>query len=954
MSNLLEIFQDPNYVNANPATKAAIFDKYAPLDSNYSSANPETQNAIRTKFGVPVITSPETRENVKAEEPKSFRGFAGNVVKSGGEMIGGLYEAVTNPVQTVKAIGDIAAGGAYNVLPDSVVSFIDRFDSNPANKQRAIEMANAIGGVYKERYGSLDAITNTLYRDPVGAVGDLSTILSGGGAAVSTLSKAAKVTPVANLGSTSRFLDEANILGETFSTAGKYTNPLAPVGAALQSPLAAKAGTVLAAPFKGVYNLVEPLTASGAASVKARGYAEALGNDPVKLDAAIKLLQSGKTIEETAVALNSSGLAAFAKDAQDANTVIRDLYNARAKTLQNKQVNQLFRESTNLNALNQQNMPVSNVSPNAPRNAINQSLSAEQQALAARQAQITGGVANVSQVDIGEQLAKTSKAIEENVKQTVTGPAYDAAFKAAPNATIDVSNLATVAKGQLGELITQIKGLAPNAAALLEKYGSGKEVVNMGDGLTTTVASKAKPITLEEAHQIRQAINIDRAALKGSIEPGANIARRNLNELYDALNGSIKKGTNAEAYGLFQNANELFKGRVVDVFRTGSPANLNRTSTLNQPMLVGEDIVPKLLSSEGETRQFLKIYGQDKAALKTVATGVEDLYRQQVLKPGAGANAHATFMTKNEKQLAALDEAGVGIRSRLNAIDKDLGVVRAGEQSLDSAAKTLKFKNTNDLRAAVIKDPAAMNMALSRMDNPAKSALARGVMQDVMSDVASGKPGSGAKALENLTKNEETIMAALKASDPKTATKTFADAKQIADIYRLIEETGNKLPAKQGVPTATNALAIAKNIEDLTQGLPEVRAAVQKIQKQMQAGADFETLAAQGKSAGGGSSKLATESIGKQPNAFLNRTATIANIVLDRLKGKVDSKLAVEIAQELAKSETAAEALIKAQGKVQRGTKFKDVATQSLNALTSPAALAATQLTQPNQNALAR
>jgi hypothetical protein len=368
-------------------------------------------------------------------------------------------------------------------------------------------------------------------------------------------------------------------------------------------------------------------------------------------------------------------------------------------------------------------------------------------------------------------------------------------------------------------------------------------------------------------------------------------------------------------------------------------------------MLVNEDIVTKLLSSEGETRQFLKIYGQDKAALQTIGTGVEDLYRQQVLSPTASKNAHATFMAKNEKQLAALDDAGVGIRSRLNAIDKDLGVVRAGEEALKLAATTLKFKNTNDLRAAVVKDSATMNMALSRMDAPAKSALARGVLQDAMAGVTSGKPGSGAKALENLTKNEETIMAALKASDPKTAAKTFADAKQIADIYRLIEETGNKLPAKKSAP---NALVTAKNIDDLTQGLPEVRATVKKIQEQMQTGADFEKLAAQGRTAGGGSSRLATETAGKQPNAFLDRTVTIANFILDRLKGKIDTKLAVQIGQELAKSDTAAIALGKAQAKVERGAKFKDVATQSLNALTSPGALAATQLTQPNQNALAR
>ena len=52
MANLLEILNDPNYVNANLETKNAIFQKYAPLDENYSKANFSTQSAIKDRFGV--------------------------------------------------------------------------------------------------------------------------------------------------------------------------------------------------------------------------------------------------------------------------------------------------------------------------------------------------------------------------------------------------------------------------------------------------------------------------------------------------------------------------------------------------------------------------------------------------------------------------------------------------------------------------------------------------------------------------------------------------------------------------------------------------------------------------------------------------------------------------------------------------------------------------------------
>ena len=52
MPSLSEILKDPNYLNANDATKQAIFNKYSALDSNFANANAATQDAIRQRFGV--------------------------------------------------------------------------------------------------------------------------------------------------------------------------------------------------------------------------------------------------------------------------------------------------------------------------------------------------------------------------------------------------------------------------------------------------------------------------------------------------------------------------------------------------------------------------------------------------------------------------------------------------------------------------------------------------------------------------------------------------------------------------------------------------------------------------------------------------------------------------------------------------------------------------------------
>jgi hypothetical protein len=76
MADLSSILSDPNYVNANAATKAAIFDKFSAQDKNFTGANPETQQAIRVKFGIAPPIAPEMsmREKVMGaiETPFAF------------------------------------------------------------------------------------------------------------------------------------------------------------------------------------------------------------------------------------------------------------------------------------------------------------------------------------------------------------------------------------------------------------------------------------------------------------------------------------------------------------------------------------------------------------------------------------------------------------------------------------------------------------------------------------------------------------------------------------------------------------------------------------------------------------------------------------------------------------------------------------------------------------------
>lgn len=167
-----------------------------------------------------------------------------NLPKSAGSFVSGIAQAVMNPLDTAGNLLDIGAGSLRNVLPASVSSAIDRFDPGAqaaSNQARMSGKADATGAFFKDRYGSIDGLKNTLATDPVGAAADASTILTGGAAL------AGKVGLTGTAGA--------------LRTGARLTNPTSLVGAAVR-----KAGPMIG---NGVANVIGGLgTHTGAETIK--------------------------------------------------------------------------------------------------------------------------------------------------------------------------------------------------------------------------------------------------------------------------------------------------------------------------------------------------------------------------------------------------------------------------------------------------------------------------------------------------------------------------------------------------------------------------------------------------------------------------------------------------------------------------------------------------------------
>lgn len=141
------------------------------------------------------------------DQPKPWKDVpgeaVGNVPSSAANLASGLWQAVSNPVDTATGVWDLAAGGLRNALPEKFVSKIEGGKPNPS-ALRASQTASAAGQFYKQRYGTVEGLKNTIATDPVGAAADLSTVLAGGAA----------VAP------------KASMAAQTLNRASQLTNPL--------------------------------------------------------------------------------------------------------------------------------------------------------------------------------------------------------------------------------------------------------------------------------------------------------------------------------------------------------------------------------------------------------------------------------------------------------------------------------------------------------------------------------------------------------------------------------------------------------------------------------------------------------------------------------------------------------------------------------------------------------
>lgn len=161
------------------ATLAEKFAKNKPQTLAEKFA-PKVQETPRTTGGIvaPTFTA-KAGENPLIAGAKAI----GNVPSSAFGLGKGLFEAVKNPIGTVKAVGGLLSGAGSKVLENTVGRGVEALTGKPVQKADT-QAFDLFGQVMKERYGSLEALQKTATEDPVGFGADLLSIIEGGASVI--------------------------------------------------------------------------------------------------------------------------------------------------------------------------------------------------------------------------------------------------------------------------------------------------------------------------------------------------------------------------------------------------------------------------------------------------------------------------------------------------------------------------------------------------------------------------------------------------------------------------------------------------------------------------------------------------------------------------------------------------------------------------------------------------
>jgi hypothetical protein len=302
-------------------------------------------------------------------------------------------------------------------------------------------------------------------------------------------------------------------------------------------------------------------------------------------------------------------------------------------------------------------------------------------------AQLNRGLVDVSPTEVGNALSAAAKAERQSIKKGVIEPAYKAAFDAAGDAKIDVSNVVQEAETILGRKLSDFATeTAPDTVRKLRSFvpavpeAEAATIGKAGFKAAKPVVAPAGPpeATLLQLDDVRKAINADIAAASASNAPMAATTLRNLRSLHTAIDDAIGKSAalTDDAKSAYAGAVNTYRTQYAPRFKEGVNADLFKRTSGAEGKIRPEDVVGKYFTPNGESeaRQFTQLFGNNPDALVVARAGIEDLFRKKVVDAATGDVSQvklANFMRDHGRAIDIFDQSGMNLRARFDAISSD-------------------------------------------------------------------------------------------------------------------------------------------------------------------------------------------------------------------------------------------------------------------------------------------
>lgn len=183
-------------------TQADVDEVYRQISSQGQTSQPQSQprsteelDALSAEQNMAMFPA-RTGEGPLAAGAKAI----GNLPSSAINFSKGIFDIVTNPIDTAKGLGSVALGGVQKLIP---------------GEQKSEQAFEGAVGYLKDRYGGTEQLQRTATNDPLGIGLDILTGITGGAGLASKASKIAGASKAANVldkvSDTKKFVDSTRI-----------------------------------------------------------------------------------------------------------------------------------------------------------------------------------------------------------------------------------------------------------------------------------------------------------------------------------------------------------------------------------------------------------------------------------------------------------------------------------------------------------------------------------------------------------------------------------------------------------------------------------------------------------------------------------------------------------------------------------------------------------------------